>query len=541
MGRSLHAAAHDLHSTGGTSEPLETLLADGVELQRLGRNDEALAVFGRCLEVAPAHPSAQLLAAASNLRIGQWERGVAHARVAAAAAPGSATAWCNIAIGLRELRRGREAAHAARKALDLDPRLAEAWNTLGLVALDSESLDTARAHFLRALEIDPRLAWAHVSLAKLDQSLGRIDAALESYRNAQAIDPTLAEIPFGRGNLYSRTGRFDAAITAFQETIALRADHPFAHRNLSQVLLLTGDFAGFWDQSRWRPSRLDYEARLKTLGRAYEIPSPSKLAGARLLVIGEEGVGDTIFLLRYAPWIRALGVRLDFCGDARLHAMLSRTGLFERLGVSDDEMREDGVHEMLAGDLVLLLPEARRGEVPPPLVLVPDAARVAAIRARLSPLGPAPCVALAWRAGAVRTGVFNSLFKELPLSALGTALKGKRATWISVQREPRAGETETLARHLGGKVHDFSAINEDLEEALALMAVIDDFVGVSNTNVHLLAGCGGHANMLVPFPYQGRWMAQGTSPWFPTMRVYRQAIDGSWDEAFAQLSREIGS
>jgi hypothetical protein len=89
-------------------------------------------------------------------------------------------------------------------------------------------------------------------------------------------------------------------------------------------------------------------------------------------------------------------------------------------------------------------------------------------------------------------------------------------------------------------VHDLSALNEDLEAMLALLALVDEYVGVSNTNMHLRAGVGRTARVLVPQPPEWRWMAVGeASPWFPGFRVYRQHVDGEWRDALARLSRDL--
>jgi len=89
-------------------------------------------------------------------------------------------------------------------------------------------------------------------------------------------------------------------------------------------------------------------------------------------------------------------------------------------------------------------------------------------------------------------------------------------------------------------VHDFSALNEDLEGMLALLALIDEYIGVSNTNMHLRAAAGRTAHVLVPCPAEWRWMAAGeSSPWFPGFSIYRQGLDGNWGPAFAKLRQTL--
>ena len=97
-----------------------------------------------------------------------------------------------------------------------------------------------------------------------------------------------------------------------------------------------------------------------------------------------------------------------------------------------------------------------------------------------------------------------------------------------------------MAHALGRPVHDFTALNEELEGMLALLALVDDYVGVSNTNMHLRAGVARAARVLVPCPAEWRWMTSGSeSPWFPGFTVYRQSMQGDWNAALGALERDL--
>src|SRR5262249_27563695 len=123
------------------------LLESGLASQRGERHAEALSAFERCLEMVPADPVAHLHAGRSSLKLGRWERGVAHSRVAVALAPENAAAWSNLALGWRTLDRAAQARVAVQRALALDARLAHAWYVLGRLDHDEGANDAARAHF----------------------------------------------------------------------------------------------------------------------------------------------------------------------------------------------------------------------------------------------------------------------------------------------------------------------------------------------------------------------------------------------------------
>ena len=152
---------------------------------------------------------------------------------------------------------------------------------------------------------------------------------------------------------------------------------------------------------------------------------------------------------------------------------------------------------------------------------------------------------MTWRAGTppggqdlIRRGPV--LFKEAPLEALARGLGEIRGTVIVLQRNPQEGEIGSLSAALQKQAHDFSAANADLEDMLALLSLLDDYVGVSNTNMHLAAGLGKRARVLVPYPPEWRWMVEGAaSPWFPGFTVYRQSSDGHWSLALTRLADDL--
>jgi hypothetical protein len=184
-------------------------------------------------------------------------------------------------------------------------------------------------------------------------------------------------------------------------------------------------------------------------------------------------------------------------------------------------------------------------ELPPPLALTPLPERLEEMKERLSRLGPPPYLGLTWRAGTApeqQRGSVWLLHKEIPLDQFATALRGVNGTLLALQRNPLPGEIESLSAHAAMPVGDLTALNEDLEAMLALLALMDDYVGVSNTNMHLRAGTGRPARVLVPRPAEWRWMATGhASPWFPGFRLYRQHADGGWNEALARLRGDLAA
>jgi hypothetical protein len=197
----------------------------------------------------------------------------------------------------------------------------------------------------------------------------------------------------------------------------------------------------------------------------------------------------------------------------------------------------------LAGDLPLVLQGDRQARLPSPLRLSVLDERTAAVRERIACFGPPPYIGLTWRAGTPLESQRirgKLLYKEVPLNLLARSLEGIPGTIIAIQRHPPDSELDALRRDLERDVHDLSVANEDLEDMLALLSLLDEYIGVSNTNMHLMAGIGRTARVLVPHPPEWRWMVrEGESPWFPGFETYRQQLDGDWTPALGRLARDL--
>ena len=200
---------------------------------------------------------------------------------------------------------------------------------------------------------------------------------------------------------------------------------------------------------------------------------------------------------------------------------------------------------VLLGDLPYVV-GAR--EVVPPVTLAPRAELVQRWRAALAALGPAPYVGLTWRGGTDRRAASEfgmahraSLFKEADLRSIAAAVRGFRQRSSRSSAIPRRADRQAR-RARRQPVHDLCAANDDLEDMTALLALLDDYVGVSNTNMHLRAGLGLAAKVLVPSRPEFRWMAAGDrSPSFPGFGVYRQRPDGGWHDAAERLRADLAS
>jgi Flp pilus assembly protein TadD len=475
--------------------------------------------------------------------------------------PRQAEAWHLLAGLAIRAARAEEAVDCALRAHQLDRRNALYLNTLGIAHGEAQQLDEAVRSFRRSLKELPGRADTHYNLGKAYAKLGDLDEALRCYLRAHQLDPERAEIANNLAELYSRQGRYQDALALIAEArvrapdnevlainsaiAALATSGPqdaireledfvrrmpgsvVVHEELAARLLAQGRFAEGWREYAWRRTRPPAER-------------VTDLRGRRVLLLWEQGLGDQLFFLRFAAALRERAAHVAFDCPAKLFSLLKGNELID-VRPSGEAPRQDFDVALPVGDLPQALEDST---TPAPLPLA--ARRAAEWRERLAALGPAPYLGVTWRAGtkpgykAEFAAGPDFLYKEIAVASLAAAVREWRGTVVVLQRAPSSGEVEILSKALGRPAHDLSALNEDLEDMAAALSVIDEYVGVSNTNVHIRAGLKKTARVLVPFPPEFRWMHSGAeSPWFPGFPLYRQRPGGDWQDVLDSLRRDI--
>jgi Tfp pilus assembly protein PilF len=461
-----------------------------------------------------------------------------HGKIGADAGPPGVDALLQRALAAHQQGRIDEAERGYREALERDPAHAVPTHYLGLVAWQRGDLAMAEREMRAGIAADARIPDFHNNLGLLLRDTRRTEEAIASFRKALEVDPGWYEAYNNLGLALEAAGRWDDAVAAYREAVSREPSFAAAQQNLARALLTRGDFAEAWPRYRWR---LAAQGVTTVAPEANAGPLPLSLAGRRIALLAEQGIGDVLFFLRFAPELVRRGAQLAFRGDARLVPLLARTGWFES-GLAPGNEPAAGHEPFHVGDLPWLLEATDPARFPPPLPITPQPERIARLATVLEAQGPPPYIALTWRGGLASAGPSRTQLKAIDVEMLGETLRGIPATWISVQRQPAPGEREQLAAATGALVRDFSAANDDLEEMLALMSIVNGYAGVSNANMHLRSAAGRPMQVLVPYPPEWRWMLEGNrSPWFPASGVHRQRADGDWGGALKSLREAVTS
>jgi tetratricopeptide (TPR) repeat protein len=532
------SALREALSAGSANPGPRLLMCLGYALAAERNYEEAETVLRRAWALAPRN--AEIGINLGNVEAARGRKDSARDcyRAVLAMEARNVTAWFNMATLARDAGHFEEAADAYGEVLSIDPGHVDALNNLGTILERTNRVDEAVALYRRGLDIDRRNVRL---LCNLGGALRRTDAlgeAEQCCRQAIELQPAFVDAWITLAGIEIDRGHLDAARVCYRQALQLDPQDAEAEFFSGLLGLVLGGDRESWRQFRARPTRRHLERRLGPL----DVELPVDLAGQSVLLLGEQGIGDELFFLRWAGELKRRGARVCALLDPKVHAMLHRTGIFDELRTYADPLPSRDF-TVAVGDL----PVAAAGPaaIPagaPSLRLLPLEDRLPRMRALLQRAGKPPYLAVTWRAGtpvAQQRAWRNELLsKEIPIEILAQAVRGFPGTIISLQRNPAAGETSAFALQADAGVFDASAVNEDLEDMLALLSLIDEYAGVSNTNMHLLAGLGRCGRVLVPRTADWRWMASGReSSWFPGFRVYRRGA--SWDDAIAALRSDL--
>ncbi|MFO0345594.1 MAG: tetratricopeptide repeat protein [Labrys sp. (in: a-proteobacteria)] len=554
----------------------DRLLAEGRQLHALGRLGEAEAAYRAVLTAAPddhralaclgilrhqqgeAAAAVELLGRAAAIEpgdvtawqhlplplvaLGRHEEAIAAGAVAVRLAPERADVRINHALALISGQRWAEAVPTCETAIALDPQVATAWSQLGYVRHRLGDHAVAVALFDRAIALDPALVEAHVNKGAALQALGRDEEAERAYEAALARDPAHRAARINRGVVQRNLGRIDAAIAGWR---AAPERFPELDYNLACALLLKGDWAAGWP---------GYEHRFETTRPFSRLPATDRprwngtpMPDGTLLVHVEQGLGDTIQFVRCLEHAAARVGHVVLVCQPVLRCLLSSLPIAATpkpalsLAVDTDPLPPHDVWTPLLSLPGLFgLDRTTMPRRAPYLFAEPE--RVAAIGPLIAKAGvPASArvhVGLAWQ-GNPNAPVEKG--RSIPLAAFAPLGRVDGVGFLALQRGPGVEQEAPEGLILARPPASFDAGFDAFRDTAAALAVLDLLITSDSAIVHVAAALGRPVWMIVKKVPDWRWEMSGTvSPWYPTLRVFRQSEAGDWASAMRAVAVALG-
>jgi len=522
-------AAHELYAKIVRMTPTADAFADlACGLYGLGRYQEALQACRKALNLRPDHLVAMFNAGVLLRSLARHEDAVVCFDKVLAIDPNQADALHNRGLSQIALRRFDDALASFERCLAVRGDTPDTLMGRSQALLGLRRGEEALAGIERALALNPHAVEGHHLRAAILLDLGRPFEALESVDRAVALRPDYPEGHAERGSILLALGRLAEAIAANERAIALMPTLGTAHYHLALCRLTSGDLRGGFAGHEWR-----WRADVPGMGVAPQFPQPlwlgeESLAGKTLLLHAEQGIGDVIQFVRYAPMAAALGATVVLQVPRSLVSVLAGLAGGASVVAQGEPLPPFDLHCPL-----MSLPLAFRTDLATVPATIPylhgDPARVAAWELRLGPKSK-PRIAIAWSGNPSHR---NDRARSIPLAELLPLLDAP-AQWISVQKEVRPGDAATLAArpdivHVGDELDDFA-------DTAALFELMDLVIVVDTSVAHLAGALGRPVWILLPSNPDWRWMREREdSPWYPSARLFRQAAPGDRDGVVARL------
>jgi tetratricopeptide (TPR) repeat protein len=472
---------------------LAEMLAQAIQFQEQGEVQRAEEVYRRILDQDPDKATARKRLAEICLAGGRFDEAVANYQQLVRVLPNDEAVRNDMGIALAQVGKLGEATACFQQALSLNPQYAKAHNNLGIV------------------------------LARE----GRLEEALARYRQSLSLNPDNAEAHYNLGNLFRDLGRLEEAQASYRQAIRLKPDHADAQTNFAMTWLLLGDFEHGWPGYEWRWRTPGFACR-NFLQPPWD---GSSLAGATILLHAEQGLGDTLQFIRYAPLVKERGgVVIVECPATLLPLLASCPGI--------DQLIAYGTP----------LPPFQTHA---PLMSLPRlfGTTLATIPAAVPYVSVAPELREFWRekvseVQGLKVGVFwqgdprhrRDRQRSIPLADFAPLAELAGVPLCSLQEGPGADQLAAAPF----PILDLASRFRNFADTAAALVNLDLVITVDSAVAHCAGALGIPVWVLLPYAPDWRWLLhREDSPWYPTMRLFRQKQPGDWKEVFRRVKAAL--
>ena len=493
-----------------------------------GRPAEALDAYDAVLSAAPLDGESAYNRGVVLSALGRHEDALASFDAALKRRPRDIAALINRGNALHAMRRFADALACFDAALGIAPDNADVLYNRGNALMALGRHGEAVAAFDIALALRPDQPEVLLNRGIALAALGRHDEAFEAYAAVLAIDPRRAEARYNQGNALRALERDAEALASYDAALALQPQHADAHWNRAWALLALGDYERGWLEHEWRSKSARWIAPRPRTSAPLWLGEP-ECAGHRLLVLSEQGTGDTVQYLRYVPLLAACGAKVmlelpraleRLCAPLRKHATL----------VFEDEPLPR--HDLYCPIASLPLAFGTRLDTIPAQVPYLEADSVLADRWR-DTIAPAPGMlraGLVW-AGNPKQG--SETRRGIGLAQCLPLFQVPEVRWYSLQVGERAAD---LARLAPSAAINLAPGLTDFAETAAAIANLDLVITTDTAVAHIAGALGKPVWILLMFAADWRWLrGRDDSPWYPSARLFRQRWPGDWSGAIDRV------
>ncbi|WP_124329555.1 FkbM family methyltransferase [Desulfonema ishimotonii] len=494
---------------------------------------QALQCFEKAVNRRPDYPEAWFNLGVIWRTRGNPARAVSCFERAVALAPANAEAHLGLGVSLQEQGRYDAALNSYEQALTLKPDHVEALIGIGIVLKELDRPDEALARYEEARRLSPKHVEVHKGLGMVLRELGQFEEALASYQKILEMAPNHAPVYVSIANTRKAMGHMDRAAENYRKAIALKPDYAEAHLFLGLLLLLQGRFAEGWREYAWRWKA----APLKSEAGKYAMPlwDGTSLGSRTILLHSEQGFGDSIQFVRYAAQVKAAGAKVVLTCEPPLKRLFEGIPVIDEVREKNTPQPPADAHASLLTLAQIFKTDAESIPAPVPYLSVDETIREK-WRARVGDAEGLK-VGIVWAGNPTHK---KDRLRSIPPDSLEPVLNVPGVRFFSLQKGEQA---EALRQHeaIGRRVTDLAPDLTDFAETAGAISALDLVISVDTAVAHLAGALGVPVWVLLPFVPDWRWLLEGEgTPWYPTMRLFRQTAHAQWEPVFERVVAALG-
>jgi tetratricopeptide (TPR) repeat protein len=391
-----------------------------------------------------------------------------------------------------------QAENICKEILKLQPDSFAAYNCLGNIYKSKGQFDRALAYYHKAIELRPDSPEFYYNAAVIFQNQNRLDEAVKYYLRAVEINPTFAE----------------------------------AHLNISLILLLSGNYEEGWKAYEWRWHLKEFNQLLPLTSKPFW--NGTDISGLTIFLYSEQGLGDTIQFIRYVPLVAQRGAKVIVECQKELSSLIKNTEGVDRVISQGEQLPEFDVHCPLLRLPLIFHTTLESIPARIPYISV-DSLLLEKWSRKIKPDGSRIKIGLVW-AGS-RTNIVG-LYRSCSLDLFSPLAQYNDITFYSLQKGE--GSAEALNPPAGMRLIDYTEDIQDFSDTAAIISNLDLVISIDTAVAHLAGALGKPVWTLLPFSPDWRWMLnRQDSPWYPTMRLFRQPSAGNWMSVINIISNEL--
>ncbi len=530
IGKPAEALTHYLRALEIRPDAVEVHASLAETLAVQGQRTEAVNYVWQVLRHRPPTYATYATLGATLLKLGQAEDAERCLRSALQLSPDNPETLNNLGTALWERGALEHAEASYRRALEIRPDDPDVLNNLGNVLWELKQVDEAEACYRQVLALRPDSAQGHLNLGILLTGQGKLDAGAAQIQQSIRIRPESPAAYNGLGMTLARQGKLDEAMACYERALKIQPDFAESRRNRAMTWLVRGDFERGWPEHEWRWKCRGHQ--MQPFSQPFW--QGEDLVGKTILLHAEQGFGDTLQFIRYAPVVKERGARvIVVCPDPLVRLLVESPGIDE-LYAASSTLPDFDFHAPLMSLPAILKTTLETIPATVPYLLADEEEGVEVWKQELAAL-PGFKIGVAWQGNPAHR---LDRDRSFPLTALAPLGVTEGLHLISLQK---GFGTEQL-RSLNGRfpIHELTGFEQgggDFLETARLIKSLDLVVTPDSAIAHLSGGLGVPVWLALPAVSECRWLLdREDSPWYPSMRLFRQTEPGEWSGVFRRMA-----